>query len=90
MKITTIILKILEQFSLYDSTEELSALRIDLEAWHNSCTKDSKGFDLLYYKFFKDNLAIRCLAPLLYFFAVDQVKKLLSNDDDHDDPKRFQ
>lgn len=91
MKLTNIVLKVIEQFSLFDTTEELDGLRKDLTAWHDSCTSESKGFDLLYFKFFKDNLAIRCLSPLIYFFLVNQIKILLSDDDEpKGDKSRFQ
>ncbi len=84
MKPVDVLLKINKDFGLME-TVALDQLRVDAEAWQDRCTSKSESkFEQLYAKFFKENVFVQLLMPLVYFWGVKEIKNLMSSRSDED------
>ncbi|WP_034039762.1 hypothetical protein [Wocania ichthyoenteri] len=82
MTLTGIFLKLIEFLGL-TSSEELRVLTNDVKEWVKTCGPDSTGLKLMYFKL-HEGVFFRLLAPFLYFVALREAKKIMTEGNDTD------
>lgn len=80
MTLIGVILKLIEFLSL-TSSDELRQLTVDAKEWQSTCHAESDEKLKVLYAKLHDGIAFRLFAPFLYFFALKQVKQIMTGDD---------
>jgi len=86
MNLISAILKIISMYSLTADSEEYQKLYNDSKKWELEKAKEDSDdkIGVLYYKLHK-SIWFRLAMPFIFFFAMGEIKKLLSPDVNGDD-----